>query len=106
QASQINSGKNLVVSSGTFDLQGFNQTLAGVQMTGGSIASTTGILTSTTAFDLQAGSVSAILGGGVGLTKTTAGTVTLSGANTYSGLTTISAGTLKLGNSNNISTSS
>ncbi len=33
------------------------------------------------------------------LTKTAAGTLTLSGANTYNGITTISAGTLQIGNS-------
>ena len=52
----------------------------------------------TNAFDLQSGSVSAILGGTIGLTKSTAGTVTLTGANTYSGTTTISGGTLLVGN--------
>jgi len=51
------------------------------------------VLTSTTAYDVQSGTVSAILAGGVGLNKTTSGTVTLSGNNTYTGTTTISAGT-------------
>ncbi|TCH99805.1 hypothetical protein EJV46_03810 [Roseococcus sp. SYP-B2431] len=40
-----------------------------------------------------------VLGGvGAGLTKVGAGTLTLTGANTYTGLTTISAGTLQVGN--------
>lgn len=46
---------------------------------------------------MQAGAVSAILGGPVDLNKTTGGTVTLSGANTYTGTTTVSGGTLNLG---------
>src|SRR5207237_1047948 len=97
QANQINTASSLVVSGGTFDLQGFSQTLANVQLTGGSITGMTGILTSTSAIDVQAGSVSAILGGsGVALNKTTGGTVTLSRANTYTGLTTVSAGELDL----------
>src|SRR5437773_1884800 len=40
-------------------------------------------------FQVQSGSISAILAGTEGLSKTTAGTVTLSGTNTYSGTTTI-----------------
>ncbi|WP_171817309.1 two-partner secretion domain-containing protein [Sulfuritalea hydrogenivorans] len=66
---------------------------------GGSITGTgTSALTSTGSFEMQSGSVSAILAGsGIALNKTTAGTVTLSGANTYTGITTVSAGTLVVG---------
>ena len=46
---------------------------------------------------MQAGTVSAILNGTLGLNKTTAGIVTLSGVNTYTGLTNITVGTLALG---------
>ena len=63
---------------------------------GGSITGTgTSALTSTGSFELQDGSVSAILAGsGIGLNKTGAGTVTLTGANTFSGATTLGAGVL------------
>jgi len=91
---QIPNTANVVVSSGTFDLSGLNETVNGVQQTGGTIQGGAGILTSSTAYDMQAGTVSAILGGSVGLTKTTAGTVTLSGANAYTGPTAVTAGTL------------
>jgi fibronectin-binding autotransporter adhesin len=47
-------------------------------------------------FDVRSGTVSAVLAGMASLTKTTAGTVTLSGANTYTGATRINAGTLAL----------
>ena len=68
------------------------------------IGTGTSTLTSTGTFEMQAGTVSAILAGVVPLNKTTSGTVTLSGANTYTGLTTVSAGTLAYGASNVIST--
>ncbi|MFH1209052.1 MAG: autotransporter-associated beta strand repeat-containing protein, partial [Candidatus Omnitrophota bacterium] len=94
KADQIVNTSDVVVSGGTFNIQGFNETVANVQLTEGVISGTTGTLTGTTAFDMQDGTVSAILGGAVGLAKTTSGEVTLSGANTYSGITTISDGTL------------
>ena len=90
----------VAVNGGTLSIGANSDTVAGVQLTGGSITGSGGTLTSTTAFDMQAGSVSAILGGAAGLNKTTAGTVTLSGANTYTGATTVNAGTLALGASN------
>ena len=43
-----------------------------------------------------------IAAGSGGLTKTSAGTLLISGANTYSGATTIGAGTLKLGVANSV----
>ncbi|MGH7383332.1 MAG: beta strand repeat-containing protein, partial [Candidatus Methylomirabilales bacterium] len=75
-----------------------------VQLTSGNINGSGGTLTSSTTFDMQSGSVSAILGGAVGLNKTTAGTVTLSGANTYTGVTTINGGTLSISADANLGT--
>ncbi len=73
---------------------------------GGSITGTgTSTLTSTGTFEMKSGSASATLAGsGIALNKTTSGTVTLTGINTYTGLTTITAGTLAEGVSNAIST--
>ncbi|TCU96311.1 autotransporter-associated beta strand repeat-containing protein [Roseateles saccharophilus] len=87
----------VVVNGGTLDINTSTNTVSGVSLQTGSITGTTGVLTSTTDFDVRAGSASAILDGNVGLTKTTSGTATLSGANTYSGTTLISAGTLQIG---------
>jgi autotransporter-associated beta strand protein len=77
-----------------------------VKLTGGAITGTgvNGILTSATAYDLQSGSSSAVLAGTAGATKTTAGTVTLTKANTYSGGTALSDGTLQLGNNTALGT--
>src|SRR5262249_53336689 len=51
---------------------------------GGGITGTgTSTLTSTGGFEMKSGTVSAILDGSVALNKTTAGTVTLTGLNTY-----------------------
>ncbi len=97
---------NVTINGGTFDVATFNDTVATVSLQSGSIAGTTGVLTSTANYDLRSGSVSAILAGSVGLDKTTTGTVTLSGANTYSGVTSISAGTLAFSASNQLGNAS
>ncbi|MEP3211788.1 MAG: autotransporter-associated beta strand repeat-containing protein [Luteolibacter sp.] len=73
---------------------------------GGSITgSGTSILTSTSSFDLRSGLVQVGLAGGVNLSKTTTGSVTLSGVGNYTGTTTISAGTLNLGSNQALPTS-
>ena len=71
---------------------------------GGSITGTTGVagqgtLTVNTAntFELQSGTVTAILAGTGAMNKTTTGTVFLGAANTYTGATNIQAGTLVSG---------
>ena len=93
---------NLTIAGGTLDVATFNDTVATVSLRGGAITGSTGVLTSTAAYDLRDGSVDAILAGSVGLNKTTAATVTLSKANTYSGVTNISGGTLAFSAANNL----
>jgi fibronectin-binding autotransporter adhesin len=90
---------DLNVSGGTFDVQTFSQTVRNVTLSSGSITGTgTGTLIGST-YAVQSGTASAILAGtGATMTKTTAGTVTLSGANTFTGATTVSGGTLTLSN--------
>ena len=100
----IAAAANVSVSGGILDISTFNDTVNGVQLTNGSITGTTGILTSVTDFDVQNGTASAILDGAVGLTKTTGGTVTLSGANTYTGITALNAGQLNINNASAIGT--
>jgi autotransporter-associated beta strand protein len=93
-----NGGTVAVSGSGILSMGSYNDTVSGVQMTGGSITGSGGTLTSTSAFDMQAGSVSAKLGGSVALNKTTSGTVTLTGANAYTGATAVSSGILNIQN--------
>jgi len=96
---QIGDNAITINSDGLFDIADKTDTVGAVILAGGSIASTTGVLTGTS-YDFRSGSVSARLGGAVALTKSTADTVTLSGANTYTGLTTISTGSLAISHNN------
>ena len=89
----------LTINGGTLSLGSNSDTVAALTLTGGAIASTSGVLTASS-YALQNGTVSAILGGSASINKTTAGTVTLSAANTFSGGITLGGGTLVLGNAN------
>ncbi|MEI6819544.1 MAG: autotransporter-associated beta strand repeat-containing protein [Verrucomicrobiota bacterium] len=93
-ASALSSGA-VTVSGGTLDLKTFSDTVGAVTLASGNISSSSGVLTGTS-YAVQSGSVGAILAGSGALTKTTAGTVILSGVNTYTGATTISAGILAI----------
>ena len=96
---------SLTISGGVLDLGGMTQTQnGGVTLVNGTIQN--GTLSSTGTLGLQSGTVSAVLAGSGGLSKTTDGLAGLSAANTYTGATTISAGTLALGGAGSISNSS
>ena len=87
----------LRVSGGTFDLQSFNETVAAVTLESGSIIASGGTLTGTV-YNVESGTIGARLGGNGALNKSTAGTVTLTAANVYTGGTTINDGTLLVNN--------
>jgi len=95
---QIKNTANVEVAAGTLAISGNAETVNGVKLTGGAItgSGSASVLTSTTAFDFQSGSSTAVLAGTAGLTKTTGGTVSLGRASTYSGGTTLTAGTLQI----------
>jgi autotransporter-associated beta strand protein len=86
----------LTVSGGNFNLGGLSETVGAVTLSSGSISS--GTLTGSS-YEVQSGTVSAVLAGNAALTKSTVGTVTLSGDNTYSGGTEVNAGELKVNGS-------
>jgi len=92
------------VNGGVYDIGGFRDTVGGVSLLSGSITGS-GTLTSATTYDVQSGTVSAVLAGTAGLTKSTGGTVLLSGNNSYSGTTTLSGGLLQAGSNTAFGTS-
>ena len=83
-----------VASGATLDLASFNQSI-GSLAGAGSVTLGSAILT--TGNDKTSTTYSGTISGVGGLTKIGAGTLVLTGSNTYSGLTTITAGTLQLG---------
>ena len=92
-------------TGGTLDLGGVTQSIGNASnlmiFAGGTVQNGT-LSKSLLYYTGQSGTVSAVLGGLLaGLTKTTTGTLTLSGVNTYRGMTIIEAGTLQLTGGNN-----
>ena len=97
-------GGAINVAGGTLAIGGNSDTVGVVTLASGSITGSTGVLTGSS-YEVQSGSISAILGGtGANLTKSTAGSVTLSGANIYTGATTVDAGTLVINGDNSLAT--
>ena len=104
-ANVINSASSLVMNGGTVGISTFDQSLAGVKVTGGgAITGTTGILTSASAYDIQGPAPSPPSSRvASGLNKTTDFNATLSGANTFTGDVNIKAGQLTIATASNAS---
>jgi autotransporter-associated beta strand protein len=94
-AGRLNAASSLTITSGQLTLGG-SESVASFVLTGGVLAGTGQTLTSVSAYDVRSGSVQANLGGSVGLVKSTAGTVFLTGSNAFTGDTSINAGQLFL----------
>ncbi|WP_206858418.1 autotransporter-associated beta strand repeat-containing protein [Lysobacter changpingensis] len=84
----------LVVDGGTLDLGGFDVVAASLAGTGGTVDLDTGSLT--IGADSGNTAYGGVIAGSGSLTKTGASTLTLSGANTYTGDTNVAGGTLAL----------
>ncbi len=86
---------NYAINGGVFKIYSSkSQSIKAFQLTGGSLSG--GTLTGTSAYDLEAGTLSVALGGSVGFNKTTPGSVTFT-KSLPNGPYTISAGTLNFG---------
>jgi autotransporter-associated beta strand protein len=95
------SGKGNVSVTGTLDLNTFSETINGLSGAGTVDTVAGGTPTFTVGNNDQTSTFSGVIkntAGTLALTKTGTGTLTLSGANTYSGATNISGGTLSLDN--------
>lgn len=88
----------LVLNGGVLNLGNFNLGVSSVSLQGGVINSTSGGISSSSAYQLQAGTINSRLGGAGGLIKTTPGVVTLTTSNTYTGGTQITGGKLVVNN--------
>jgi fibronectin-binding autotransporter adhesin len=95
----------VVVDGGTLNI-GANSDIVGVvSLTNGTITGTFGVLTGSVYY-AENGTLSARLGGSAALTKATAGTVLVSGDNSFTGGATIGAGVLQLGSATALGTGS
>ncbi len=94
---------NAGISSSTGQLATSLNATAGGVSGAGAINTNGGLLAVSSA---TTGTLSGVISGAGGLTKNGAGTLTLSGVNTYTGATTVSAGTLQLGGAGSLGSGS
>ncbi len=89
------SASPVTVNGGILDIGANTNTIASLNLINGSVIGTTGSLTSAV-FAAQSGTISATLSGSGALTKTTGGTLNLSGVQTFTGALSIEAGRVNM----------
>lgn len=102
-ASALGSTSGVIINSGTLDLQGFNASVGALSGSSSAVitSGSTGTRTVTSSFASGTSTYAGRIQNGSGtlaLTKSGAGTLVMSGSNTYSGGTIVSAGTLLVNN--------
>jgi autotransporter-associated beta strand protein len=97
----IPSTSNVAIHGGTLAIAAYSNTVGTVSLQGGTISGTTGVLTGSS-YQVNSGTISAILGGAAALTKSTSDTVILSGVNTYTAGTNLNGGILCAGSDGNL----
>jgi fibronectin-binding autotransporter adhesin len=105
-ATVVSLGQASSANLGTFDLNGQNQTIAGLNSIAGTSTTSDNLVTSTSAATLTitgSGSFgdgtsanSGVIGGAISVVKSGSGVQTLGDFNTYTGTTTVSGGTLSI----------
>ncbi|MFT3788660.1 MAG: autotransporter-associated beta strand repeat-containing protein [Tepidisphaeraceae bacterium] len=91
-------GSAIVVNGGTIDLNGFSRTSGSLGGAGGTVTNSAGTPVTLTLNQSSASTFGGTLSGAVSLVKNGSGSITLSGANAYTGDTTLSGGTVVLPN--------
>jgi autotransporter-associated beta strand protein len=99
-----NSGA-VIVNGGILGIGDNSDTVGAVTLISGSITGDDGIVTGAS-YAVESGTISAILGGSGAMTKSTGGSVTLSGNNFFTGGVSINAGTLILANAGALNSAS
>ena len=98
----LNPEAPITIGGGNFDVGAYSQEASVVTLNSGQISGSTGRIVSDADFLLRAGSVTAKMAGAGGVNKTTAGTVTLTGSNSFSGAVTVGGGRLQFATDANL----
>ncbi len=102
-ANRLPTAGSLNAAGGVLDLGGLAQVFSGTLTVSGGTVQNGSVTLSGASLDARSGTVSAVLSGTAGLTKSTYGTLFLTGVNSYSGPTVVSQGTLAISGSGSLS---